>query len=176
MIFVRRLRVFWSLTRDDRARIIEALVLPIFILVGFRLIGVPRTQGLMRRWALRGKALANTVSACPGRQELEIRNACRAQRIVKRATGIPGNCLVNSLTLWTLLLRRGISTDLRIGFRKREGQIEGHAWIELDEAPVNESLSKTLTFAPYETPVSFDLWQRSSRNPVSRFLNRTASR
>src|SRR5580698_4701202 len=124
---IRKLRVFWLLNAADRFALAAALALPICISLGFRVLGVPRTQALLRRWALSGNAKTPAADA-----ELEIRNARRAQRVVKRTTGIAGSCLVRSLTIWTILLRRGLSTDLRVGFRKRGGRIEGHAWVEHD--------------------------------------------
>jgi hypothetical protein len=159
MLMIRKLRAFWLLSADDRLTLVEALAFPICISLGFRVLGVPRTQGLLRRWAAGG----NTKIPASGHQ-LEIRKARRAQRVVKRTTGLAGNCLVRSLTLWTILLRRGITTNLRVGFRKRGGQIEGHAWVEHDDTPINEAISEARTFVPYEQPVTFDLWRRLGRN------------
>lgn len=162
MQLIRKLRVFWSLTAADRLAIVEALTLPIGISLGFWVLGVPRTQAVLRWRALGGKTKTRVVD-----RELDIRDARRAQRIVRRTSGIGGNCLVRSMTLWTILLRRGISTDLRIGFRKRDGRMEGHAWIEHDGVPINEDINNTRTYVPYEQPVSFDLWRRVSRNETA---------
>jgi hypothetical protein len=159
MQLIRKLRVFQSLTAADRATLVEALALPICISMGFWVLGVPRTQAMLRWWALGGKTRTR-----PADRGFEIRNARRAQRIVKRTTGIAGNCLVRSLTLWTILLRRGLSTDLRVGFRKRDGAVEGHAWVEHDAVPVNEDINNTRTFVTYAQPVSFDLWRRIRHN------------
>ncbi|MDP9053679.1 MAG: lasso peptide biosynthesis B2 protein [Acidobacteriota bacterium] len=132
--------------------IFEALLLPISISVGARLLGVSRVQALLRQWSLR-----TTRAAVPG-PDL-IRDARRAQAIAKRLVGWGGNCLARSLTLWTILLRRGLSTDLRVGFRKREGRFEGHAWLEHEGAPVNETISEVLTYQPYERPMNFDQYR-----------------
>jgi hypothetical protein len=152
---VRRVRVFWSLSIADRLAVVEALALPICISLGFRLLGVPKTQTLLRWWALERKETKH-----PADFELRIRNARRAQRIVKRTTGIAGNCLVRSMTLWTMLRRRGLSTELRVGFRKCEGRIEGHAWVEYDSTPINEDARTIRTYVPYQQPANFDLWRR----------------
>jgi hypothetical protein len=159
----RKLHVFLSLNAADRSALVEAMALPICISLGFRVLGVPRTQALLRRWALGGNMKTSEAD-----RELRIRHARRAQRVVKRTTGIAGNCLVRSLTLWTILLRRGLPTDLRVGFRKRGGKIEGHAWIEHDDTPINEDIREARTFVPYEKPVTFDLWRRIGRKePVA---------
>jgi hypothetical protein len=143
----------------DRLTIVEALALPICISLGFRVFGVPRTQALLRRWAVAGK-----TALLPADRERGILSVRRAQLIVKRLTGVAGNCLVRSLTLWTILLRRGVSTNLRVGFRKRDGRIEGHAWVEYGDAPINEDINETRTFVPYSEPVTYDLWRRLGRN------------
>jgi hypothetical protein len=167
---IRKLHVFWSLNSADRFTIAEALVIPICISLGFWVLGVPRTQALLRRWARGGKT--ETLAAD---LQLEIRNARRAQRIVRQATGLARNCLVRSLTLWTILLRRGLSTDLRVGFRKSDGQIEGHAWVEHDGVPINEDAGTIGTYVPYAQPVSFDLWRRIKRNEHSGIEQRRGS-
>jgi hypothetical protein len=156
---IRKLRSVRSLNAADRSTIVEALMLPIGISVGFRVLGVPRTQALLRRWALAGKS-----AILPADRDRAISDVRRAQRIVKRSTGVAGNCLVRSLALWAILLRRGLSTDLRVGFRRRDGRIQGHAWVEYGDAPINEDINETRTFVPYSEPVTYDLWRRIGRN------------
>ena len=157
MSIIGKLRVFRLLARAERWLTIEALLLPIAIPLGFHLFGVPRTQAWVRRWALVRKRRST-----PSNATIDIRMACRAQRRVARATGFRGPCLVRSLTLWAMLLRRGLEVNLRVGFRKRAGKIEGHAWVEHGEVPINEAESETRTFVVYEQPVCFDLWLRQS--------------
>jgi hypothetical protein len=163
MRMIRKLRVFRSLNSADRFTLLEAMALPICISLGFRVFGVARTQALLRGWALGG----NAKPLAPD-HDLEIRKACRAQRLVRQATGVAGSCLARSLTLWTILLRRGLSTDLRVGCRKRHGRIEGHAWLEYRDTPINDDRSETQTFVPYEQPVRFDMWRRiKGHGPVA---------
>jgi hypothetical protein len=154
---MRRLRLFWLLAPAERWLTMEALLLPIAMSAGFTLFGVSRTQGWARRWALMGKRRFVSGSA-----RVEVEMACRAQRRVMRATGVRGPCLIRSLTLWAMLLRCGLEANLRVGFRKRAGIVEGHAWVEYDKAPINEVESETGTFSVYEEPVCFDLWRKQS--------------
>ena len=67
---------------------------------------------------------------------------------------------MRSLTLWTMLRRRGIPVDLRVGFRKRAGKIEGHAWVEYQGRPINEKKDEALTFVATAEPACFDFWRR----------------
>src|SRR5665213_2557149 len=154
MLPIRKLRRFRSLGPVGRAIALEAFLLPIAISLGFRVIGVPRTQAWLRRWAR-----PRERSATGGNEATEIRRACQAQKRVRRLTGIEGPCLVRSMTLWAILLRRGLEADLRVGFRKREGKVEGHAWVEYGGVPLNETATEAKTFAVYAQPASFDLWK-----------------
>jgi len=151
MPLIRKLRTFSSMGPEERRLFLEALVLPVMISLGFRILGVHRVQAALRQWSRRAKLPRpfTPSSDC-------IRRAKRAQHIVKRLTGLGGNCLVRALTLWTMLLRLGLSTDLRVGFRKRDGTFEGHAWLEHDGAPINEAVAEALTYEQYEHPISFD--------------------
>jgi Transglutaminase-like superfamily len=158
---IRKLYRYLSLRAAERRLLFEALTLPCCIWLGFRLLGVPRTQALLRSWTGAGVAAPGLNPASD--REFTIHHARGAQRIVKRTTGIGRNCLVRSLTLWSILLRRGIPTDLRVGFRKREGRFEGHAWLEYDGVPINETLSEARSYAPYDQPVTFDLWRQLIR-------------
>ena len=58
--------------------------------------------------------------------------------------------------MWGILLRFGIATDLRVGMRKRNGLVEGHAWLEYQGVPINESGELIETYDVYPDPVSFD--------------------
>jgi len=148
---MRRLRLFVQMSPLERRITIEALLLPVAISCGFRLVGVPRTQAWVRRWAVRRKPQSDTAV---------IEMACRAQRRVSRVTGILGPCLVRSLTLWAILTRLGVEVSLRVGFRKREGKFEGHAWVEYNESPLNETESEAKTYVVSEQPACFDLWSK----------------
>ena len=155
---MRRLRAFWAAEPSVRILLLEAFLLPLFIRACFSLTGASRTQGWLRRWAFRRQIR----SPGPGPQAW-IRHAIGAQRAVNALTGLGGSCLVRSFTLWTLLLRRGVATDLRVGFRKHEGEIEGHAWLEFDQSPVNEPAATIKTYFPYSKPAAFDDWRRMAR-------------
>ena len=70
----------------------------------------------------------------------------RAARFVPRAT-----CLTQSLSMHTLLGRRGIPTELRIGVTKAPtGGLLAHAWLEKDGATVvsTEDPGRYLAFPP----------------------------
>jgi len=134
--------------------LVEAGLLPVVIPAGFRLLGVSRTQAWLRRWTL--FPAAGFQVRRDSREAILL--ARQAQRVVKRKLGIQGPCLVRSLTLWTLLLRRGVETELRVGVRKRNGKVEAHAWVEFQGVPVNENESVVGSYEVYPLPLAFDEW------------------
>jgi hypothetical protein len=48
-------------------------------------------------------------------------------------------CLPRALTITRLLGRRGIRTDLKMGLRKEEDIVKGHAWVEYNQRPINDA-------------------------------------
>jgi hypothetical protein len=141
----------------ERRITIEALLLPIAVSWGFHLVGVPRTQAWLRRWTAQRKRHSEVATGDV------VAMAGRAQRRISRTTGILGPCLIRSLTLWTILTRRGVEVNLRVGFRKRDGKFEGHAWVERNESPLNETESEAKTYIVSEQPACFDLWRKQER-------------
>jgi hypothetical protein len=49
-----------------------------------------------------------------------------------------GNCLQRSLTIWWLLRRQKIESDIRFGARREDGKFEAHAWVEFRGFVLNE--------------------------------------
>lgn len=151
MRYLKKVRTFLLLPKEARQLALHAIFLPPAITAAFRLAGVSRTQKYLRVWALRG-----SVKCRPSEAGEVISAVRRSQALARRATGIEGSCLVRSLTLWVLLLRRGVETDLRLGIRKKEGRTEGHAWIEWAGKALNERQELIDTYHVYRHPVSFD--------------------
>jgi len=60
----------------------------------------------------------------------EVQKTSRMVRAAFRYSPAKFTCLEQSLTLWYLLRKQGIATQLRIGVRKMDGNFEAHAWVE----------------------------------------------
>jgi len=60
------------------------------------------------------------------------------------------SCLEESLTLWWLLAKHGIFSELRIGVRKDAQSFEAHAWVERDGFALNEPEARHAHYAPFE--------------------------
>lgn len=122
----RTLRVllirFLRLSPEDRWLRLQAVSTLAAVKLALRCLPLRVTRRALTRLGKRRKP----SSAPPWVQE-------RAVRAVATASGlVPGgsNCLARALTLQTLLARRGVVTEVRIGFaRAQSGAMEGHAWL-----------------------------------------------
>ncbi len=59
-------------------------------------------------------------------------------------------CLHRSLTLWWLLRRQGVASELRIGVRMEQGRFEAHAWVEREGVALNDGSDVNLRFAAFQ--------------------------
>ncbi|NNE66495.1 MAG: lasso peptide biosynthesis B2 protein [Pyrinomonadaceae bacterium] len=48
-----------------------------------------------------------------------------------------GRCLAQSLSLWYLLKRLRVETDLKFGTKRDDGEIRAHAWLEYQGTPID---------------------------------------
>jgi len=63
---------------------------------------------------------------------------------------VRASCLAKSLTLWCLLGRQGIASQLRIGIRKEHGGFSAHAWVEREGAALNEPDDQHRHYAAFD--------------------------
>jgi hypothetical protein len=64
------------------------------------------------------------------------------------------SCLVKSLTLWWLLGRQGITSQLRVGIRKEGGNLEAHAWVEREGIALNEPEERHHHYAAFDAALA----------------------
>ena len=64
------------------------------------------------------------------------------------------SCLVKSLTLWWMLGRQGITSQLRVGIRKEAGNLEAHAWVERDGIALNEREERHHHYAAFDAALA----------------------
>jgi len=81
------------------------------------------------------------------------RSVARMVRIAAVRGPYRANCLPQSLVLWWLLRRQGITSSLRIGVRKGSSEFEAHAWIELHGVALNEAANLHDRFKPFDETV-----------------------
>lgn len=68
----------------------------------------------------------------------------------RRYSPIEARCLVESLTLWWTLCRRGIGADVRLGVRTSVGLLQSHSWVEYQGVPLNDSENVGRVFETFD--------------------------
>ena len=145
-----RLKKVASLRVDEWRLLAEATATMLVVQIALRFVAYPR----LLAWATEPRTRivsssnrsATTAGADWSRERIE-----RAAWIVGlggRVTSIP--CLARSLALARLLGRRGVVTDVRIGVRTDEGELEAHAWVEWRGSSITDSVRVLQPFAPLD--------------------------
>lgn len=124
-----RLTKFNVLSRSDRRILLPAMaLLPLFRL-GLRVLGLNRFQA----WLQRGNPPADSALS-----QTEIIRIATLVNIAAGQSLIPATCLTRSLLLGWMLRRKGVSSQLRIGVRITQGNLDAHAWVEYAGVPIND--------------------------------------
>lgn len=70
--------------------------------------------------------------------------AAASERIATRLRLLPDTCLYRALARYAVLRRAGHPARFVMGLRPAAPEIVGHAWVELDGAPVGETIEPDL--------------------------------
>ena len=124
--YSRNWKTFRGLSWSERRLFLFAVVLLPVTALGVRVLGLTACQSLlMRLTPARMKRVVSPEDCLP--------QARAAARLVQ-AAAVHGmyraTCLPQSMSLWWLLLRRGIPCDFHIGMQRENGEWKGHAWVE----------------------------------------------
>ena len=123
-----------------------ALLLP-WIRASLRLRGYnPTFAALQRR--------SNDIPASADAITDPVFNTNRMIHAAARYSLLHYSCLDESLCLWYLLRKQGVSSQLRIGVRKVNGKFEAHAWVEYNGLAVNQPEESHLHYAAFEREFS----------------------
>jgi hypothetical protein len=135
---IEKWRRWRALGANDRRETLRAAMLVPLCGAGVRVLGVKRT----REWL----AVAAQPSRRAGTSAIE--RVVRAVERVRFHSPLSGTCLSRSLTLHYLLLRHGMRSELRLGVRRIGSRVAGHAWIEVNGSPLNDTPDVHSEFAP----------------------------
>lgn len=142
-----RLRRFSELDGAARAVFLRAVALLPVISASLHLRGFRKTQlSLQKHTSARSARPDNALAAA--------RLVARMVRAAVRSGFGHPTCLEESLTLWSLLARRGIASELRVGVRKSGEKIEAHAWVECEGGALNEPEDVHENFAAFDAALS----------------------
>ena len=134
----------------QRWTLLEAFVLLPKLAVWIRLLGLRRVRALLHRLAPGSRAGVDPQSLAAARDAARLVAAAAARQ------PFAVSCLPRSLTLWWMLRRRGIPTELHLGVRNESGNIEAHAWLEADGVVLNDTpdvRDRYAAFDPIRWPV-----------------------
>lgn len=125
--FSRKTRTWSQFTGVEKRLLFRALALLPLVAISLTVLGLRRTQS----WLARGPAPLSPPAIEALRDE--VMRAARMVQVARRYHSLWANCLAHAVTLWALLRRQGIDSDLRIGVRndhQRRQRFEAHAWLE----------------------------------------------
>ena len=131
--------------RDWKILLAGSFLLPWFW-AGSRILGFPRFQA----WLDHGRLVEG-----PTRTKEELAAIGAMISIAARYSPCPANCLTRSLLLGWLLRRRGVCSDLRIGVRLDQGELQAHAWVEYEGEPINDAVDIAQRFMPFHAPLTY---------------------
>ena len=132
------------------------------------LVYLPLAAALLHRWGLQRvqQRLARRAPSRLSRSRTDARSFDEARRLAWVVDGTArrgpwkANCLQRSLVLWWFLLRRGVSSEIRIGVRRRPGapsgsrQLDFHAWVECQGLVLNDRANVREVFATFDRAIA----------------------
>ena len=129
---------------------------------------LPLAAVVLDRWGLQG-AQQRLARRAPGSMAQHVRadplSLDEARRLAWVVDGTArrgpwkANCLQRSLVLWWFLLRRGMSSEIRIGVRRRPDapsggrQLDFHAWVEYQGLVLNDRADVREVFATFDRAI-----------------------
>ncbi len=138
---LKRMTRFFDLPARERRLLVRARVQLLCASWLLPIGGLARTSRFIER--LNPPRSSAPSGDIPARVRRTVELLASASRV-----GPAGTCLTRSLVLRGLLRRQGIDATLRMGVRK-DDSVEGHAWVEVDGQPVNDSADVGERYTPF---------------------------
>lgn len=122
-------------------------LLPI-VATSLKTMGLRRTQSWLTRSSL-GKMIPPTEQT-----RANVRRAAQMVAVACRRYPLRSSCLPRTIVLWSLLRRRGLDTNVRIGVRgDAEANFQAHAWLEWNGEVLNDAAEVGSQYLPFNRPV-----------------------
>ena len=133
---------FWELRQLGKA----VFMLPMTAL-GLRLMGFNFVQSAL------SLGLPAPVYSTDARSMVKAQQIAKMVRVAVVYGLFCATCLPQSMVLWRFLQGQGIGCHLRLGARSENGNLEAHAWVEVDGVALNEMEDVGKRFRPLEPEV-----------------------
>lgn len=141
---IHNLRHFLRLAPAQRRVALQAYVLLPVVAGTLRFFGTSGALELARRIAMVNRRPVNDVDARRCEQLVAAAAACFP---------LTGNCLRESIVLYTILRRHSLPAGVYVGVRKRAHRLEAHAWVESPEIPQMSRQSGIHRFLRFSQPI-----------------------
>lgn len=137
------IRTFYGIPASHKALFLKIGLLVPLTEIGIRTFGFKRTVRFLEYFAREKKKPSE-------RPQVLINRHSNYLYLFKKNFPFFGKCLAHSLSLWFILKKKGVSTDLRFGMKKQEGGLLAHAWLEFEGKPLasKSELEEDYTFFP----------------------------
>lgn len=118
------------------------------VLVGLPLIAISlRVSGYRKtRHRLEQSSAPSESRQHTANDLVEAESLAKLASIAGNRLPIQATCLRQALLVYWMLRRKGLLPELRIGVQKVQGNMDAHAWVELDGTPVGQT---DLTHKPF---------------------------
>jgi Transglutaminase-like superfamily len=135
--WIRTARRFRHLDPAERCLVLEAALFTVAVRLALSALSLRTVRGLLAH-------IPSVASPVSGDAAEHI-----ARAVTRARAGVPGaTCLMRALVVQTLLVRRGHSAHLRLGFvRSAKGVLSGHAWV-VSEGRVFDDTGEASGYAP----------------------------
>ena len=123
---------FIKLTWHERWLLFKIFLLLPLVAAGLHLLNFQRLRSVLLRFSPDSPDVSGGVALEQASitSRLVLAVACRMPFTV--------TCLVRSTTLWYLLRRQGIASEIRLGVKQDEGEFHAHAWVEVNGVVIND--------------------------------------
>ena len=146
-----RLRRFSHLPRRAKELFLRTVFLLPVITISLRLSGFQKTKQRLQ------DALTHRKSEpIAADRASSVSMTTRMVWAAARNSPFPATCLERSLSLWWLLARQGIPTQLRIGVKTAEQKFSAHAWVEYEGVALGEPETPHAHYAAFAEEFSGD--------------------
>ena len=146
---LKSLRRFSALERTAQKLFLRALVTLPLVALSLKLRGFDATRSTLRKKLSQPTAQTDSDSL-----NKQIALTAHMVNAADRHGLVHPSCLFKSLTLWWLLGRQGIPSQLRVGVRKEGGNFEAHAWVEREGIALNEPEERHRHYAAFDTALA----------------------
>lgn len=134
---MRAVRKLFQLPRQELLVLVQAAALLPIVKLGLRHITVARFESIKpKRISFNRPLPAETIA--------------RLVHIAATHGLYRAKCLEQSLVLRWFLLRQGVASRMLVGTRKENGQVQAHAWVEVNGVPLNEHDDVEQRFPTFE--------------------------